>query len=226
MEKLRDDGKSGNVSCPVTHCSWCSKRGKVRQPLDLEPAWSIHRCPWALWFYDVCKLNWLTFPIEFMLHYLGVWEYSFTGTTFLNVKKAPQTAQSSHMTGAAVNDASKNMASDAWHDPPVHWWVGENIYIYINKCQKGQIGQRFWRCCFTTSWTIRRLDWDWNTSMFFRSPFWIFWPRGPWYQVESVIGGYTMGRLSKIFHESPTRHLAFAVCFEECENLKAVLRYD
>lgn len=84
--------------------------------------------------------------------------------------------QTSHMTGAAVNDASKNMASDAWHDPPVHWWVGENK----SKCQKGQSGQRvlngFFRKVVNNLETSLRL----KHLHVFRSPFWIFfWPRGP-----------------------------------------------
>ena len=143
MEKLRDDGKAGNVSCPVTHCSWCSKRGKVRQPLDLEPAWSIHRCPWALWFYDVCKLNWLTFPIEFMLHYLRVWEYSFTGTTFLNVKKK--------------HFKLPNLPTwqvQRWTMPPRIWQArpacalvgGWKTYIDVKKVK---LAKGFWTCCFT-----------------------------------------------------------------------------
>ena len=146
MEKLRDDGKAGNVSCPVTHCSWCSKRGKVRQPLDLEPAWSIHRCPWALWFFDVCKLNWLTFPIEFMLHYLRVWEYSFTGTTFLNVKKSTSNCPIFPHDRCSGERCLQEYGKWCMARPACALVGGWKTYIDVKKVK---LAKGFWTCCFT-----------------------------------------------------------------------------
>ena len=111
-----------------------------------------------------------------------------------------------------MNDASKNMASDAWHDPPVHWWVGENI----STCQKGQSGQRVLNVFSQSCEQFGDFIETETPPFFFAVHFGSF-----------GLGAHdTMGRLSKIFHECPTRHLAFAVCFEECENLKAVLWYN